>query len=127
MVLTGGEANDGNLAPKFCVGDRFYLCENKILCEYDYEERLVFANMALHPPASATLAHIKRQVTQQLQPPQVRFKQCGIEYLKDMEAHLLLVKMCLRYNKSYEKSKMFNTCLNITYVGPAKYVFIDQL
>uniref|UniRef100_A0ABD2XR22 LIM zinc-binding domain-containing protein n=1 Tax=Trichogramma kaykai TaxID=54128 RepID=A0ABD2XR22_9HYME len=46
---------------RFCVGDRFYLCENKILCEYDYEERLVFANMALHPPASATLAHIKRQ------------------------------------------------------------------
>ncbi|XP_058807419.1 LIM domain only protein 3-like isoform X2 [Phymastichus coffea] len=33
---------------RFCVGDRFYLCDNKILCEYDYEERLVFANMALH-------------------------------------------------------------------------------
>ncbi|XP_044586635.1 LIM domain only protein 3-like isoform X3 [Cotesia glomerata] len=46
---------------RFCVGDRFYLCENKILCEYDYEERLVFANMALHPPPTATLAHIKRQ------------------------------------------------------------------
>ena len=30
---------------RFCVGDRFYLCENKILCEYDYEERMVFANM----------------------------------------------------------------------------------
>ncbi|XP_018059601.1 PREDICTED: uncharacterized protein LOC108694547, partial [Atta colombica] len=54
----------------FCVGDRFYLCDNKILCEYDYEERLVFANMALHPPPSATLAHIKRQVTH-LQPPNV--------------------------------------------------------
>ncbi|KAL6259228.1 hypothetical protein P5V15_009147, partial [Pogonomyrmex californicus] len=53
---------------RFCVGDRFYLCDNKILCEYDYEERLVFANMALHPPPSATLAHIKRQVTH-LQPP----------------------------------------------------------
>jgi len=52
---------------RFCVGDRFYLCDNKILCEYDYEERLVFANMALHPPPSATLAHIKRQVTH-LQP-----------------------------------------------------------
>ncbi|CAD6240114.1 GSCOCG00002510001-RA-CDS [Cotesia congregata] len=52
---------------RFCVGDRFYLCENKILCEYDYEERLVFANMALHPPPTATLAHIKRQVTH-LQP-----------------------------------------------------------
>lgn len=56
---------------RFCVGDRFYLCDNKILCEYDYEERLVFANMALHPPPSSTLAHIKRQVTH-LQ-PQVKY------------------------------------------------------
>ncbi|XP_069675310.1 LIM domain only protein 3-like [Periplaneta americana] len=45
---------------RFCVGDRFYLCENKILCEYDYEERLVFANMAYNPPS---LAHIKRQTS----------------------------------------------------------------
>ncbi|XP_012264397.2 LIM domain only protein 3-like [Athalia rosae] len=54
---------------RFCVGDRFYLCENKILCEYDYEERLVFANMAGLPPQS--LAHMKRQVThlQPLGPP----------------------------------------------------------
>ncbi|XP_066139042.1 LIM domain only protein 3-like isoform X2 [Euwallacea fornicatus] len=44
---------------RFCVGDRFYLCENKILCEYDYEERLVFANMAYNP---SSLAHIRRQV-----------------------------------------------------------------
>jgi hypothetical protein len=43
------------------VGDRFYLCENKILCEYDYEERLVFANMAYNPPS---LAHLKRQTSQ---------------------------------------------------------------
>ncbi|GLV35467.1 Beadex [Carabus blaptoides fortunei] len=50
---------------RFCVGDRFYLCENKILCEYDYEERLVFANMAYNPPS---LAHLKRQ-TSQLPPP----------------------------------------------------------
>lgn len=42
------------------MGDKFYLCENKILCEYDYGERLVFANMALHPPSS--LEHIKRQL-----------------------------------------------------------------
>lgn len=34
---------------RFCVGDKFYLCDNKILCEYDYEERLVFATMANHP------------------------------------------------------------------------------
>ncbi|XP_003702327.1 LIM domain only protein 3 [Megachile rotundata] len=52
---------------RFCIGDKFYLCENKILCEYDYEERLVFANMALHPPHTATLAHIKRHLTH-LQP-----------------------------------------------------------
>ena len=45
---------------RFCVGDRFYLCENKILCEYDYEERLVFANMAYNPPS---IAHIKRQTS----------------------------------------------------------------
>ena len=30
---------------RFCVGDRFYLCDNKILCEYDYEERMIFASM----------------------------------------------------------------------------------
>lgn len=30
---------------RFCVGDRYYLCNNKILCEYDYEERLIFASM----------------------------------------------------------------------------------
>uniref|UniRef100_A0A182W8B4 LIM zinc-binding domain-containing protein n=1 Tax=Anopheles minimus TaxID=112268 RepID=A0A182W8B4_9DIPT len=44
---------------RFCVGDRFYLCDNKILCEYDYEERLVFASMACNP---SSLAHIRRQV-----------------------------------------------------------------
>lgn len=49
---------------RFCVGDRFYLCENKILCEYDYEERLVFANMAYNPPS---IAAIKRHL-----PPPVR-------------------------------------------------------
>ncbi|XP_017790512.1 PREDICTED: LIM domain only protein 3-like [Habropoda laboriosa] len=52
---------------RFCIGDKFFLCENKILCEYDYGERLIFANMAVHPPPTATLAHIKRQVTH-LQP-----------------------------------------------------------
>ncbi|XP_063710130.1 LIM/homeobox protein Lhx3 [Culicoides brevitarsis] len=50
---------------RFCVGDRFYLCDNKILCEYDYEERLVFANIAYNP---SSLAHIRRQVSS-LQPP----------------------------------------------------------
>lgn len=54
-------------ACRFCVGDRFYLCENKILCEYDYEERLAFANMALQSPAS--LAYIKRQLPPTPTPP----------------------------------------------------------
>merc|ERR1712117_859564 len=31
---------------RFCIGDKFYLCDNKILCEYDYEERMVFARMS---------------------------------------------------------------------------------
>jgi len=43
---------------RFCVGDRFYLCEGKILCEYDYEERRVFASMPYTP---GSLDHIKRQ------------------------------------------------------------------
>ncbi|XP_018012212.1 protein FAM76B [Hyalella azteca] len=44
---------------RFCVGDKFYLCDNKILCEYDYEERLVFASMACSP---SSLAQLKRQI-----------------------------------------------------------------
>ncbi len=43
---------------RFCVGDRFFLCDNKILCEYDYEERMVFANLAYN---SNNLAQIKQQ------------------------------------------------------------------
>ncbi|XP_052798906.1 rhombotin-1-like isoform X2 [Mya arenaria] len=43
---------------RFCVGDRFFLCDNKILCEYDYEERMVFANMTYNYNA---LSQIKRQ------------------------------------------------------------------
>ncbi|GAB6025995.1 hypothetical protein CHUAL_011961 [Chamberlinius hualienensis] len=49
---------------RFCVGDRFYLCDNQILCEYDYEERMVFANM---PFNINSIAHIKRQ-TQNMNP-----------------------------------------------------------
>ncbi len=43
---------------RFCVGDRFYLCDNKILCEYDYEERMLFASMSYNYNA---LSQIKRQ------------------------------------------------------------------
>ena len=42
---------------RFCVGDRFFLCDNKILCEYDYEERMVFANLAYN---SSNLAQMKQ-------------------------------------------------------------------
>ena len=50
--------NNLNVFFRFCVGDRFFLCDNKILCEYDYEERMVFANLAYN---SSNLAHIKQQ------------------------------------------------------------------
>ncbi|XP_071100248.1 LIM domain only protein 3-like isoform X1 [Haliotis cracherodii] len=47
---------------RFCVGDRFYLCDNKILCEYDYEERMVFANMTNLPNYGYNaLSQMKRQ------------------------------------------------------------------
>lgn len=44
---------------RFCVGDRFYLCDGRILCEYDYEERRMFAAF---PQSQGSLDHIKRQV-----------------------------------------------------------------
>ncbi|XP_057373383.1 LIM domain only protein 3-like isoform X2 [Daphnia carinata] len=34
-----------NCNHRFCVGDKFYLCDNKILCEYDYEERLLMTSL----------------------------------------------------------------------------------
>lgn len=30
---------------RFCVGDQFYLLDNKILCGSDYEERMLFASL----------------------------------------------------------------------------------
>ncbi|XP_055681091.1 LIM domain only protein 3 [Lutzomyia longipalpis] len=52
---------------RFCVGDRFYLCENKILCEYDYEERLVFASMANHPMLKRHATSLAQNVPPQSQ------------------------------------------------------------
>ncbi|XP_041365202.1 protein apterous-like [Gigantopelta aegis] len=46
---------------RFCVGDRFFLCDNKILCEYDYEERMVFANMSNLSYGYNALTQMKRQ------------------------------------------------------------------
>lgn len=37
--------DDNRLHGRFCVGDKFYLCDNKILCEYDYEERLLMTSL----------------------------------------------------------------------------------
>jgi len=50
---------------RFCVGDQFYLYDNKILCGPDYEERMLFANIHQHPDR---LAQIKNQ-TRLLPPP----------------------------------------------------------
>ncbi|XP_023238776.1 LIM domain only protein 3-like [Centruroides vittatus] len=49
---------------RFCVGDRFYLYDNKVLCEYDYGERVLFAHL---PYDTSSLDHIKRQ-TENLSP-----------------------------------------------------------
>lgn len=43
---------------RFCIGDRYYLYDNKILCEFDYEERIVFARLSHGYNA---LSNIKRQ------------------------------------------------------------------
>ncbi|CAM1319194.1 LMO1 (predicted) [Pycnogonum litorale] len=43
---------------RFCVGDKFFLSDDKILCSYDYEERMVFAKMTFD---LNSIAHIKRQ------------------------------------------------------------------
>jgi len=48
----------------FCVGDRFFLCDNKILCENDFEERNIFASMYAMP--GPQLAQLKRQLRHQL-------------------------------------------------------------
>jgi len=45
---------------KFCVGDRFYLFENKILCEFDYDERMTFSDFS--QTINSSLDHIKQQV-----------------------------------------------------------------
>lgn len=31
---------------RFCVGDRFYLCDNKILCENDYADRQMHVQLS---------------------------------------------------------------------------------
>lgn len=49
---------------RFCVGDRFYLNDNKILCEYDYEERLVAVSMPSNTSTQQQQQqHIQRRVS----------------------------------------------------------------
>ncbi|VDP12882.1 unnamed protein product [Soboliphyme baturini] len=52
---------------RFCVGERFYLDldNNKILCEDDYKERLLFAQMATYPYGSWD--QLKREISQKLE------------------------------------------------------------
>ena len=45
---------------RFCVGDQFYLYENKILCGPDYEERMLFANLHNHPDRLAQIKNHTR-------------------------------------------------------------------
>jgi len=51
---------------RFCVGDQFYLLDNKILCGPDYEERMMFASLHNHPDR---LAQLKSQQSRLLPPP----------------------------------------------------------
>lgn len=48
---------------RFCVGDQFYLLDNKILCGSDYEERMLFASLQGQPDR---LAQLKNQQTRLL-------------------------------------------------------------
>ncbi|KAK0397211.1 hypothetical protein QR680_002034 [Steinernema hermaphroditum] len=39
-------ANNDQLVRRFCIGDKYYLCDNKVLCQYDYEEKMTFLQAA---------------------------------------------------------------------------------
>lgn len=47
---------------RFCVGDRFHLHENRILCEYDFEEMSVYGgnNNTLAAAPSSYSSHIEK-------------------------------------------------------------------
>ena len=50
--------NKNNLqCTRFCVGDQFFLYDNKVLCGADYEERMVFANLSSNPAQLAQIKH----------------------------------------------------------------------
>ena len=37
---------------RFCVGDKFFMWDNKILCEYDYEEKVLRGDLHANSPAT---------------------------------------------------------------------------
>jgi len=53
---------------RFCIGDRYYLCDNKILCQFDYEERLVFANLQSQGYAGSVPALSKHSTVTKVTP-----------------------------------------------------------
>ncbi|CAG2168496.1 unnamed protein product [Oppiella nova] len=48
----------------FCIGDRFYLYDNRILCEYDYDELVTFGSGAYN-----SLDRLKKQTESLASPP----------------------------------------------------------
>lgn len=43
---------------RFCVGDKFYLLDNRVLCEYDYEEEMgQRANLQSQPSSQPPMNH----------------------------------------------------------------------
>ena len=85
---------------RFCVGDRFYLCDNKILCEYDYEERLVFAGFANIAHNPSTLQHIRRQ-----------FSNVQVKIKTEIEKDLLIFDLLyiLLHKKDFQNRKDKNS------------------
>jgi hypothetical protein len=51
----------------FCIGDRFYLYDNRILCEYDYEELIMFGGSSYN-----SLDRLKKQTESLASPPNNR-------------------------------------------------------
>ena len=79
---------------RFCVGDRFFLCDNKILCEYDYEERMVFANLAYN---SSNLA-----------------SQVRINYFSLFQKHVFIFKMGFRMSFYFQNVVCFQNVLSFS-------------
>ena len=91
--------NDIQLFFRFCVGDRFFLCDNKILCEYDYEERMVFANLAYN---QSNLAHIKQQA-RSVAGKVIFSKKFIPSILDEINAILVLLKISSKYQSRCNK------------------------